>query len=120
MTPAISWRRPYFSASSVPNDHRQATAPGETARPDEGHGGLEIEGFPRPSSNAPPLVPRVRGGAARVEAQDGEIGERRETSRRLAQDVRVHESARRGQRMQRQQRRDGGTLEGHGELPHEV
>ena len=54
--------------------------------------------------------------AARVEPQHGEIGEGGQPRGGLAEDVRVHEPARRGQRMQRHERRDGFAVRGQREL----
>jgi hypothetical protein len=92
---------------------------GQAALRHEVHSGGEIE--PLVDAVAEPALRRAarRGHAAEVEPQHGDVGESGESRRRLPDDVGVHESAVRGQRMQRDDRRDGVGVERQRELPHE-
>ena len=106
MAPSTSWSRPYLSASSVPND--QPSSHGRGRRRSR----TKSIAAARSNASAPAAVERAlagaprRGRAARVEPQDREVGERGKPRGGLAEDVRVHESAGRRQRMQRHERRD--------------
>ncbi|CAH0326650.1 hypothetical protein SRABI128_05473 [Microbacterium sp. Bi128] len=86
---------------------------------DEVHGGGDVEHLGRSPVERPVAGAARRRGAARVEPEHREVCQCGEPSRGLAEDVRVHEPARRGQRVEGHERRHRRAVLGESELAHE-
>ena len=104
--PSTSWSRPYLRASSVPNDQPRSQGRGRPRSRTKSIAAAHVEGLRAAAVERALARSARRRRAAGVEPQHGEVGQGGQPSGGLAEDVRVHEPAGGGQRMQRHERRD--------------